>query len=161
MWDHADTRLIPKIFHQDFTFRGSLGPELVGHTRQPDIDREALATGHKITKRKCNADGRVKAAAVHPCVEVLPADQAAFFVATRARTNNCPDRTMKISKTEARYGRGTQSEHCGKSFADDKNFCRQFIEPGYPTNQTGTCTEVSGSVGRVYRCKLWLKAPSR
>src|SRR5262245_8939936 len=31
MWDQADKRLIPKIFHQDFTFRGSLGPELVGH----------------------------------------------------------------------------------------------------------------------------------
>jgi predicted ester cyclase len=31
MWDHADKRLIPKIFHQDFTFRGSLGLELVGH----------------------------------------------------------------------------------------------------------------------------------
>jgi hypothetical protein len=67
---------------------------------------------------------------------------------------------MKISKTEARYGRGTQSEHCGKAFADDKNYCRHFIEPGYPTN-TGTCTEVSGSVGRVYWCKLWLKTPSR
>lgn len=31
MWDHADTALIPDIFHQDFTFRGSLGPALVGH----------------------------------------------------------------------------------------------------------------------------------
>ncbi len=31
MWDHADTTWVPKIFHPDFTFRGSLGPELVGH----------------------------------------------------------------------------------------------------------------------------------
>ena len=31
MWDHADKSLIPKIFHQGFTFRGSLGPTLVGH----------------------------------------------------------------------------------------------------------------------------------
>src|SRR6187431_671926 len=31
MWDHADTSLVPQIFHPDFTFRGSLGPELVGH----------------------------------------------------------------------------------------------------------------------------------
>ena len=31
LWDHADKRLIPKIFHEDFTFRGSLGPTLVGH----------------------------------------------------------------------------------------------------------------------------------
>jgi predicted ester cyclase len=31
LWDHADKSLIPQIFHQGFTFRGSLGPILVGH----------------------------------------------------------------------------------------------------------------------------------
>jgi predicted ester cyclase len=31
MWDHADKTLIPTIFHPNFTFRGSLGPSLVGH----------------------------------------------------------------------------------------------------------------------------------
>jgi len=31
LWDHADKSLIPEIFHADFTFRGSLGPVLVGH----------------------------------------------------------------------------------------------------------------------------------
>ena len=31
MWDHADKSLIPKIFHEGFTFRGSLGPELIGY----------------------------------------------------------------------------------------------------------------------------------
>ena len=31
MWDHANTALVPQIFHPDFTFRGSLGPQLVGH----------------------------------------------------------------------------------------------------------------------------------
>lgn len=31
LWDHADKSLIPTIFHPDFTFRGSLGPTLVGH----------------------------------------------------------------------------------------------------------------------------------
>ena len=31
LWDHADKSLIPKLFHTDFTFRGSLGPTLVGH----------------------------------------------------------------------------------------------------------------------------------
>jgi len=31
MWDHADTSLVPQIFHPDFTFRGSLGPQLVGY----------------------------------------------------------------------------------------------------------------------------------
>jgi len=31
MWDHADKSLIPRIFHEGFSFRGSLGPVLVGH----------------------------------------------------------------------------------------------------------------------------------
>jgi len=31
MWDRADKSLIPRIFHPDFTFRGSLGPSLVGY----------------------------------------------------------------------------------------------------------------------------------
>jgi predicted ester cyclase len=31
MWDRADTRLVPQIFHPNFTFRGSLGPQLVGY----------------------------------------------------------------------------------------------------------------------------------
>jgi predicted ester cyclase len=31
MWNRADTSLIPEIFHAGFTFRGSLGPVLVGH----------------------------------------------------------------------------------------------------------------------------------
>ena len=33
MWDHADVALIPEIFHPEFTFRGSLGPTLVGHAQ--------------------------------------------------------------------------------------------------------------------------------
>jgi predicted ester cyclase len=31
LWDHADKDLIPRLFHADFTFRGSLGPVLIGH----------------------------------------------------------------------------------------------------------------------------------
>jgi predicted ester cyclase len=31
LWDHVDKSLIPDIFHTDFTFRGSLGPTLIGH----------------------------------------------------------------------------------------------------------------------------------
>jgi len=31
MWDHADKSLTPQIFHEGFTFRGSLGPVLTGH----------------------------------------------------------------------------------------------------------------------------------
>jgi predicted ester cyclase len=33
MWDRADKTLIPSLFHADFTFRGSLGPVLVGHAQ--------------------------------------------------------------------------------------------------------------------------------
>jgi len=33
LWDRADKSLIPRIFHDDFTFRGSLGPALVGHNQ--------------------------------------------------------------------------------------------------------------------------------
>lgn len=31
LWDRPDVSLVPKIFHPDFTFRGSLGPTHVGH----------------------------------------------------------------------------------------------------------------------------------
>ena len=31
LWDRAAKNLIPTIFRADFTFRGSLGPALVGH----------------------------------------------------------------------------------------------------------------------------------
>jgi len=31
LWDKADLGLIPTIFHEGFTFRGSLGPVLRGH----------------------------------------------------------------------------------------------------------------------------------
>lgn len=39
MWDHADVSLIPEIFHPGFTFRGSLGPVLVGHEQFADYVR--------------------------------------------------------------------------------------------------------------------------
>jgi predicted ester cyclase len=31
LWDRANKSLIPSVFHADFTFRGSLGPTLIGH----------------------------------------------------------------------------------------------------------------------------------
>jgi predicted ester cyclase len=31
LWDHADKSLIPRIFHEGFSFRGSLGPTLTGY----------------------------------------------------------------------------------------------------------------------------------
>lgn len=39
MWDHADVSLIPEIFQPNFTFRGSLGPVLVGHAQFADYVR--------------------------------------------------------------------------------------------------------------------------
>ncbi|HEX9584626.1 MAG TPA: ester cyclase [Gammaproteobacteria bacterium] len=33
MWNKADKQRIPEIFHPDFTFRGSLGPVLVGYAQ--------------------------------------------------------------------------------------------------------------------------------
>lgn len=39
MWDHAAVDLIPAIFHEGFTFRGSLGPVLVGHSAFADYVR--------------------------------------------------------------------------------------------------------------------------
>lgn len=39
MWDHADISLIPEIFHPGFTFRGSLGPALVGYEQFADYVR--------------------------------------------------------------------------------------------------------------------------
>ena len=39
MWDHANVSLIPEIFHPGFTFRGSLGPALVGYSQFADYVR--------------------------------------------------------------------------------------------------------------------------
>ena len=50
MWDRADKRLIPKIFHADFTFRGSLGPSLIGHDQFAGyVDWVTGALGHYTT----------------------------------------------------------------------------------------------------------------
>lgn len=46
LWDHADKSLIPELFHEDFTFRGSLGPVLVGHAQFAGyVDRVTEAFG--------------------------------------------------------------------------------------------------------------------
>lgn len=43
MWDHANTSLVPQLFHPGFTFRGSLGPALVG--REQFIGYVEFVTG--------------------------------------------------------------------------------------------------------------------
>src|SRR5258708_8000174 len=48
LWDHADKSLIPHIFHTGFTFRGSLGPTLVGHEQFADyVDWVTGTFGHR------------------------------------------------------------------------------------------------------------------
>ena len=50
MWDKADKSLIPEIFHEGFTFRGSLGPMLVGHAQFAGyVDWITSALGHYTT----------------------------------------------------------------------------------------------------------------
>jgi predicted ester cyclase len=50
MWDRGDKSLIPAIFHADFTFRGSLGPTLVGHDEFATyVDWVTGALGHYTT----------------------------------------------------------------------------------------------------------------
>lgn len=47
LWDRSDKSLIPKIFHEQFTFRGSLGPTLVGHKQFAGyVDEVTDALGH-------------------------------------------------------------------------------------------------------------------
>lgn len=49
LWDHADKSLIPALFHNDFTFRGSLGPTLVGYDGFADYVDLVTGTFHKYT----------------------------------------------------------------------------------------------------------------
>lgn len=39
LWDRADVRLIPELFHEGFSFRGSLGPVLKGEAQFADYMR--------------------------------------------------------------------------------------------------------------------------
>ena len=49
LWDHADKSLIPSLFHDDFTFRGSLGPTLVGYDGFADYVDLVTGTFQKYT----------------------------------------------------------------------------------------------------------------
>ena len=67
----------------------------------------------------------------------------------------------KITKAEAHYSIGHKDSHCGKSFADDTGYCRYFITPLSSAIELGQCRKVSGSINRVYLCKLWERAQSK
>lgn len=49
MWDKQNIALIPTIFHEDFTFRGSLGPTLVGHDEFAQYVRWLTSTLYSYT----------------------------------------------------------------------------------------------------------------
>jgi predicted ester cyclase len=44
MWDQGEISIIPELFHEDFIFRGSLGPVLVGHAQFLEYVRWVTAT---------------------------------------------------------------------------------------------------------------------
>ena len=83
-------------------------------------------------------------------------------MASRSRASGATSMT-KANKTEVNYSRGMQNAHCGKSFRDDTNYCRHFISSSNSRtpNGDGSCTEVAGTISRVYWCRLFSKAQSR
>ena len=52
--------------------------------------------------------------------------------------------THKLGKGQVDYGIGHRDEHCGKSFEDDKGYCRHFIEP-----LSSTTEKAAGSGARA------------
>jgi SnoaL-like polyketide cyclase len=44
MWDQGDISLIPELFHENFTFRGSLGPVLIGYPQLAEYVRWVIGT---------------------------------------------------------------------------------------------------------------------
>jgi uncharacterized C2H2 Zn-finger protein len=66
---------------------------------------------------------------------------------------------MKRVKTLVDYSRGHKESHCGKTFEDDKGYCKHFIEPTHHHSfDLGKCQLVEGNISRVYWCKLYEKA---
>jgi hypothetical protein len=67
----------------------------------------------------------------------------------------------KISKGDVHYSIGHADSHCGKSFPDDKGYCRFFISPLSAVTELGQCQKVAGAINKVYWCKLWERAQSK
>jgi hypothetical protein len=74
LWDDSDKSLIPTIFHPDFTFRGSLGPTLIGYEQFAGyIDWVTNSFGHYTTVADCRFLGSSQASSVlGRCKEVIP-----------------------------------------------------------------------------------------
>jgi hypothetical protein len=65
----------------------------------------------------------------------------------------------KRVKTSVDYSRGHQDSHCGKTFDDDKGYCKHFVPHRNDHHALpGTCTKVEGGISRIYWCKLFEKA---
>jgi hypothetical protein len=67
----------------------------------------------------------------------------------------------KISKSDVDYSIGHKDSHCGKSFDDDKGYCRFFISPLSAATQLGQFQKVAGAINNVYWCKLWQGAHTK
>ncbi len=67
VWNRIDKTAIPELFHPDFTFRGSLGPTMTGHTAfaaYVDMVTGALA-GYRCTIRDLVSEGERAFARMH------------------------------------------------------------------------------------------------
>jgi hypothetical protein len=63
---------------------------------------------------------------------------------------------MKADKRQVNYSQGHQDAHCGKTFPNDRGFCRHYR----PRNDTeGVCIKVEGIIKAIYWCKLFARAP--
>jgi hypothetical protein len=74
--------------------------------------------------------------------------------------------THKVGQDQAKYVKLAKPEHhCGPSkwddvkLADDRNYCRHFIEIG--THENGNCKLVYGVIARVGGCSLFTRALPR
>jgi hypothetical protein len=69
--------------------------------------------------------------------------------------------SSKASKSDVDYSHGHRDSHCGKSFAGDTGYCRHFIETPSGAADLGACERVSGSINRVYWCRLFARAQNK
>lgn len=69
--------------------------------------------------------------------------------------------TKMYDKTEVDYGPGHVDSHCGRSFTQDKNYCKHFMPAPAKMDRVtipGRCQLVGGTIRRTYWCKLFKRA---
>jgi len=67
----------------------------------------------------------------------------------------------KADKQSVDYTRGHADSHCGETFDGDHGYCRHFIETPSGAADLGACERVSGSIKRVYWCRLFARANAK